>query len=110
MAVEVEQWDYDLREKHREELELLMDSLNGGPKDVATEDPWLRPGGTWMGHGITQPVSNGLPYGQILNFCFFPIRSPREFYGKSKSTMKCPVVLGGIFSVWGIGLIGLCLP
>jgi hypothetical protein len=24
--------------------------------------------------------------------------------------MKCPVVLGGIFSVWGIGLIGLCLP
>ena len=41
---------------------------------------------------------------------FFPIRSPREFYGKSKSTMKCPVVLCGIFSVWGIGLIGLCLP
>ncbi|CAL1145988.1 unnamed protein product [Cladocopium goreaui] len=35
---EVEQWDYDLREKHREELELLMDSLNGGPKDVATEE------------------------------------------------------------------------
>ena len=40
LAVEVEQWDYDLREKHREELELLMHFLNGGPKDVATEDPW----------------------------------------------------------------------
>ena len=78
MAVEVEQWDYDLREKHREELELLMDSLNGGPKDVATEDPWLRPGGTWVGHGITQPVSNGLPYGQILNFCFFSNKIPKR--------------------------------
>lgn len=79
LAVEVEQWDYDLREKHREELELLMDFLNGGRKDVATEDPWLRRGGTWMGHGITQQVSNGLPYGHILNPFFFPIRSPREF-------------------------------
>lgn len=109
LAVEVEQWDYDLREKHREELELLMDFLNGGPKEVATEDPWWKTG--WfpmMGHGITQQVSNGLPYGHILNpLFFFPIRSPREFYGKSKSTMKCPVVLGGIFSVWGNGLIGL---
>ena len=38
-AFQVEQWEYDLREKQREELELLLDFLN--PKEVASEDPWL---------------------------------------------------------------------
>lgn len=33
---EVEQWEYDLREKQREELELLLDFLN--PKEVASEE------------------------------------------------------------------------
>ena len=52
--MEVEQWDYDLREKHREELELLMDFLQG-PKDVATEDPSL----ARMGHGSTTDYPTG---------------------------------------------------
>ena len=37
--LQVEQWEYDLREKQREELELLLGFLN--PKEVASEEPWL---------------------------------------------------------------------
>lgn len=40
LVPQVEQWEYELREKQREELEMLMDFLSGRTKEVQS-DTWL---------------------------------------------------------------------